>query len=151
MRNSKVCFENLIQKSFFLVGGFSCRRIIVWKLTADCRNPVQSGSQQGCHLAFFETVCQKWNGLAIFWPFWKLRKIVPFNACFGKIWAKLTIFYKILKFFSLVLANFFEYLAFFHFWGFGLFLRLLTAKFGLLNIFGPGNPGSRLLLSTTPF
>ena len=30
-------------------------------------------------------------------PFWKLKKIVPFKVCFGKMWAKITIFYKILK------------------------------------------------------
>ncbi len=33
---------------------------------------------------------------------------------------------------------------FFHFSGFGLFLKLLMAKFGLFNFFGLGNPGQTL-------
>ena len=100
---------------------------------------------QGCHLAlkkaksakfglFWNNLPEiKWFGHLAIWPFfglfWKLKKLVPFNACFEKIWAKPTIFSEILKFVSLVLANFLwkfsPYLAFFHIWGFGLFWNCL--------------------------
>jgi len=46
------------------------------------------GCRHGCHLAFFETVCQKLNYLAIrpcFGLLWMLKKIVYFKACFGEI------------------------------------------------------------------
>ena len=67
------------------------------------------------------------------WPFfglfWKLKKIVYFKACFGQICAKLSLFYNIFKYVFLVLANFLQkfglYLAFFHFFGFGLFWNRL--------------------------
>ncbi len=48
---------------------------------------------QGCHLAFFETVCQKRNDLAI-WPFLMLTKVVYFKALFGQIWANFEQFMK---------------------------------------------------------
>ena len=103
-------------------------KIPEWKIYPSCC----TFSVPGLPFGLFETVCQKLNNLAI-WPFfglfWKLKKIVSFKACFERIWAKITIFYKIPQIVLVILPKFHQkfglYLAFFHFWGFGLFWNCL--------------------------
>ena len=65
-------------------------------------------------------ISQIWPYLKLAWPFLKDEKIVHFKACFGQIWAKLK--------YVFILWKFDLSLAFFHFWGFGLFefLYLVT-------------------------
>ena len=83
--------------------------------------------------------------LAIFWPFWKLKKIVPFKAYFGKIWAKITILNEILNLDIVILTNFwrkfglFSFLRIWPFWNclwpnlaFLIFLDLVTLIFSSL-------------------
>ena len=112
-----------------------------------------------CHLAFKRpnqpNLHLFWNCLPemkCFALFWHLQKIAHFKECYGQIWAKLTIFYKIPKFVFL-LANFLEkiglYLASFIFEGLA-FLKLLMTKFGLINFFGPGNPDLEFLAWQCP-
>ena len=70
---------------------------MVKKAAHFCGYGTAGAADQGCHLAFCETVFQKFNGLASYWPFWKLKKIVPFKVCLRKIWAKITIIYELLN------------------------------------------------------
>ena len=66
----------------------------------------------------------KWFG-HFFGLFWKLNKIAPFKACFGKSKQKSPYFIKILKICLVILPKFHQQfclsLAFLCFWGFGLF------------------------------
>ena len=102
-------------------------------------------TRAGLSFGLFETVCQESIVLGI-WPFfgivWKLKKIVP--SCYGKIWEKITKFYKILK--IVVLLKFHQKFGLFSFLRIWPFLKLLMANFGLFSFFGPGNPGREELL-----
>ncbi len=102
----------------------------------------------GCHLAFLKWFARNerdcpFVNLSIFWPFWMLKKVVYFKACFGEIWSKFAIIFEILTSNLVIATNFVEklclYFAYYHFQRFGLF-KLLMAKLSLFNFSGPGNP-----------
>ena len=80
---------------FYLINNWRC--VNLW---SGLRSTVfRNRENLGCHLTFkratsaklglFETVCQKWNGLAIkpffcLFEFWILKKKLPFKACSWK-------------------------------------------------------------------
>ena len=122
--------------------------------------------RKSIHISLKNNETHLWRAGLPFGHFLKLKKIVPFKACFGKIWAKLNIFGKIKKklscfsklslniwpLFGLYLAFIWPlfglYLAFFHFWGFGPFWNCLWPN---IAFFGPGNPGGKYLSRCSPF
>ena len=57
--------SQIISPKITILSHFLCRHII-WRLLQDYQLAFNEAE-----LAFFETVCQKLNGLAIFWPFVK--------------------------------------------------------------------------------
>ena len=70
----------------------------------------------------------KWFGhSAIFWPFRRLKKMIPFKAYFEKISANLTIFLEIQKLVQVILTNFHKKIA-------------LFSYLWILNIFDSCNP-----------
>jgi len=98
-------------------------------------------------LAFFETVCQKRNGLTI-WPFFNVDKNSIFQGFVLTNLSKFRTVYEILNFLKVILTKnlkkiwpSFGLFSFFRIWP---FLKLLMAKCGLLNFFGPGNPEWRI-------
>jgi len=111
----------------------------------------ESAPVQVCHLAFFETVCQN----KMLWPFChflaflNVDKNSIFYGLFWKIMNKFWAFYDSLNFNLVILTIFFREIwplfGLFSFLRIWPFLKLLMAKFGLFNFFGPGNPAHHCL------
>ena len=124
-RNFKNKLNSNREETAFLIKIFRCRwtlrvRVAIWPLK----------SQINRIWNFLKLFGRK-NGLAI-WQFlglfWKLKKIVPCNACFGKMWAKVMIFYKILKSVLVILPKFHQKFGLFYFVRVWPFLKLLISK-----------------------